>query len=308
MATEKYLTLNVDPDECIMFLWQNDNTVFIGKNQNCWAECHVAKLETDGGHLARRLSGGGAVYHDVHNLNFTFSVNNKDYNVAKQLSVIALAVRDYGIEAEVSGRNDILTDGCKFSGNAFWCYGENYYHHGTILIKTDTEKMALYLNVPEDKLKAKGVASVRSRVINLSMLNGNISVDGMKKSLMNAFGEVYEFPVNDYVFPKSAMAEIDKYYAEFDSPEWKYDRTPQFTHKFQRRFAWGGVTFCLEVKDGRINECVVYSDSLDPLFISSIPVVLRGRRYGAKDLATALITIGKRQEIDDIIGLFQEEM
>jgi lipoate-protein ligase A len=291
-----------------MFLWQNDKTVFIGKNQNCWAECHVSRLEADGGKLARRLSGGGAVFHDIQNLNFTFSVNRNDYNVAKQLSVIADAVKSYGIEAVLSGRNDILADGCKFSGNAFYCSGENFFHHGTILIKTDTEKMARYLNVPQDKLSAKGIASVRSRVINLSVLNDSITVNGMKEKLVTSFGNIYGLPLSEYEFPAYTKAEIEGYVSEFASPEWKYDKTPRFTHSFGKRFSWGGITFCLEVKGGKIEDCAVYSDSLDPIFISSIPTWLKDRRYDAADLTAALAVFGERQETADIAQLFSEEI
>ncbi len=306
IATEKYLTLNVRPGECVMFLWQNENTVVVGRNQNCWSECRVTSLEADGGHLARRLSGGGAVFHDVENLNFTFSVRQEDYNVPRQLSVIAAAVKKYGIEAEVSGRNDILAGGCKFSGNAFWCFGESYYHHGTILIKTDKEKMARYLSVPEDKLRAKGVASVRSRVVNLGEMNPEITVDGIKTKLIEAFGEVYGLPVEKYIFPAGAAGAIAEYREEFDSPDWKYGRTPEFTHKFTRRFDWGGVTFCLDVRAGKIFDCAVYSDSLNPDLILSIPDLIRGRNYSADDLVSALADRGR--ETADIAELFRVEI
>ena len=130
LAVEEYLLLHCEPQECILYLWQNQNTVVIGRNQNAWKECKVESLEENGGHLARRLSGGGAVYHDLGNLNFTFLVNKDEYSLEKQLQVIINAMGRLGLKAEKSGRNDILIDGKKFSGNAFYEQEKHCYHHG----------------------------------------------------------------------------------------------------------------------------------------------------------------------------------
>ena len=304
MAAEKYLTQTVGADECLLYLWRNRRTVFIGRNQNCWGECRVSVLEADGGKLARRLSGGGAVYHDEGNLNFTFATSAENYDVARQCSVIAAAVSSFGLQAGVSGRNDILVDGAKFSGNAFWKFGQNHYHHGTILIKTDTEAMSRYLSVDPDKLKAKGVASVRSRVVNLGQLCPDISVDSMTAALKTAFGQVYGGSVAEGKLPSAQLLEPIR--AEFASDEWKYNRTPRFSHSIKARFSWGGVELELEVREGRIAECRVYSDALDSEFIASLGVRLEGARYSATDLCT--LVPEDRPEAADIRELLMREI
>ncbi len=135
LAVEKRL-FRLGYDGVILYIWQNANTVVIGKNQNAWRECDLAAMEKDDVRLARRESGGGAVFHDLGNLNFTFLVPNELYDVRRQLAVIQRAVAVFGLETEQSGRNDLLLteNGCKFSGNAFQRSATHSLHHGTILI------------------------------------------------------------------------------------------------------------------------------------------------------------------------------
>lgn len=191
LAMEEYMTNHVPDGTCILFLWQNRHTVVIGRNQNCWKECRVNFLEEEGGYLVRRLSGGGAVFHDLGNLNFTFIVRKPDYDVDRQLQVILEAVRRLGIQAEKTGRNDITVEGRKFSGNAFYQTGDCCYHHGTLLVHADKENMSRYLNVPREKLASKGVSSVKSRVANLDEFCPGLTVDRVKAALAEAFSQVY---------------------------------------------------------------------------------------------------------------------
>ena len=157
LATEKLLLDSVGEDSLILYLWQNEKTVVIGRNQNPLAECNCALLKEENGFLARRLSGGGAVFHDCGNLNFTFLCCTENYDLEKQLRVIQKACEMAGIHAELNGRNDLLADGRKFSGNAFYNSKGKSYHHGTILINADKEKLTKYLTPPKAKLWAKGV-------------------------------------------------------------------------------------------------------------------------------------------------------
>ena len=191
LAVEEYLLLHCEDKECILYLWQNQNTVVIGRNQNAWKECKVTKLEEENGYLARRLSGGGAVYHDLGNLNFTFLVNKDEYSLEKQLQVIINAMGRLGLKVEKSGRNDILIDGKKFSGNAFYEQEKHCYHHGTIMVDVNKEILSRYLTVSKDKLKSKGVDSVKSRVTNLREYLPKLTLEELKKALRESFEEVY---------------------------------------------------------------------------------------------------------------------
>ena len=141
LAIEQHLLETVLGGCCLLYLWRNERTVVIGRNQNAWAECRTTLLSEEGGRLARRLSGGGAVYHDLGNLNFTFLMRTEDYDLDRQLNVIQTACRLGGIETERSGRNDLLADGRKFSGNAFYRHEGRSYHHGTLLVDTDMNRM-----------------------------------------------------------------------------------------------------------------------------------------------------------------------
>lgn len=279
LAMEEYLTFHAEEGECILFLWQNRQTVVIGKNQNCWKECKVHCLEEDGGHLVRRLSGGGAVFHDLGNLNFTFCVREEDYDVSRQMDVILEAVRLLGIRAEKTGRNDITADGRKFSGNAFYKSGGFCYHHGTLLIDVDKQNMAKYLNVSREKLETKGVDSVRSRTVNLKELNPEITVDAIKKAMTEAFSLVYGCQAEELDASRMDWKEIDALEEKFSSWEWKYGRRLPFQYQMYRRFPWGDVELQFQVNGGRIEEVNAFSDGMDPALISALPGLWKGCIY-----------------------------
>ncbi|MDV3425849.1 MAG: lipoate--protein ligase, partial [Bacillota bacterium] len=192
LALEEELFNHIEENKIILYLWQNQNTIVIGRNQNAYKECDYNLLKRDGGKLARRLSGGGAVYHDLGNLNFTFISKTGLFDIHKQLEVIIKALEKFHIKAEFSGRNDILAKGLKFSGNAYYYDEDKCCHHGTILLSADLSKLTKYLTVSEDKLKWKGIDSVRSRVINLMEINPNVNVNNVKEALAESFSKVYQ--------------------------------------------------------------------------------------------------------------------
>lgn len=231
--------MNTEPETCTLYLWQNQRTVVIGRNQNVRGECRAELLEREGGYLARRLSGGGAVFHDMGNINFSFFASDPDYSVARQQKVILGAVRSFGLDAELSGRNDITVGGQKFSGNAFISSGTKHCHHGTLLISADTSDMGRYLSVPKDKLESKGVRSVRSRVVNLAELNDAITVESISEALLQAFEEEYKSVPREVKVSELDSALLDSLTEKFASPSWRFETEPDFMMRKSGRFSWG---------------------------------------------------------------------
>lgn len=299
LAVEKYLTMHTQPGQCVLYLWQNEKTVVIGKNQNAWKECKNELLEEDGGHLARRLSGGGAVFHDLGNLNFTFCVRREDYDVVRQLGVIVAAVGRLGIRAEISGRNDVTVDGRKISGNAFYRCGDFCYHHGTILIDVDKRQMGRYLNVSPQKLKSKGVDSVRARVVNLRECTPEpVTVSRVREEMLAAFSQCYGLAAQPFVWPGTARASILADAAYFASWEWKYGQRIAFDHEMSRRFAWGDVDLQLRVDSGRITAVNLYSDAMAQAFIEALKERLRQQPYDCRTLVRLVTELGEETDGD----------
>ena len=288
LATEQYLLEHQQPDSCTLYLWQNKNTVVIGKNQNAWKECRTTLLEEEGGRLARRLSGGGAVFHDMGNLNFTFLMANEDYDVDKQLSVIARACGFAGIATEKSGRNDVLAEGRKFSGNAFYHNKTHAYHHGTLMVDVDTEKLGRYLSPPKAKLEAKGVASVRSRVVNLTELAPALTCDTMRSYMGKAFAEVYGQKPEILTLSEEAMTQIEAIAAHIAGWDYLYGSPLPFTFECESRFDWGHILLQIEAKVGVIQGVKVYSDAMDWSLPQKLEEALTGCRFTAGDMRQAI--------------------
>ena len=305
LAMEQHLLETAAGGCCLLYLWQNENTVVIGKNQNPWAECRASLLEEEGGHLARRLSGGGAVFHDLGNLNFTFLVPTGDYDLQKQQRVLMTACRSFGIPAELSGRNDLTADGRKFSGNAFYHNGPRSYHHGTLLVDVDGARLARYLTPSKAKLEAKGVPSVRSRVVNLKELCPNITVDGLKTALAAAFEEVYGLKSTPRVFTEADKRRVAALRETYSSWAWRFGQKLPFTCRVEGRFPWGGVEIQLQVNEGFIRRAAVFSDDMDYSFPPALQAALTGCRFAPNALSHALTTVSHGA---DILTLLQQEI
>lgn len=296
LAFEEQLVNEVAEDEVYLYLWQNQHTVVIGKHQNPWREVLVSELEADEGKLARRLSGGGAVYHDLGNLNFTFVMNKRHEDLHRQLKVIVDGVKALGIDAEFSGRNDILAEGRKFSGNAFYHGKNNYYHHGTILVDVDMSKLGKYLNVSMKKLSAKGVESVKSRVINLKELNPEITINSVKLAVGEAFESEYGKAVELYTISEdNAPDQALERYQHYASWDWRFGKTPTFDVTFEEKFTWGEIVFDVKLKGAVIESCAVYSDAMNTDLVENLKGAFDGVKFDRSALIEAL---EKRNTID----------
>ncbi len=278
LAIEAYLTESVQEDEVIVYLWQNANTVVIGRHQNVWQECDMKRLREDNVSLVRRLSGGGAVYHDLGNLNFTFITTDAHYDVQRQLSVIIEAVRSLGINAEFSGRNDLLAEGRKFSGNAFYRTKNKRYHHGTLLVDVNKEKMSHYLQVKPSKFQGKGVKSVKSRVINLKELNSDVTISKLKDALKSASKKIYGCEARGIEKDRFDEDIIARKIDRFSDTTWIMGKDYKGVYQEEHRFDWGHVSFHWEFDQTHnyIAECVIYSDAMDEQWIYDVAEQLKG--------------------------------
>ena len=308
LATEKLLMDTTGSGECTLYLWQNQNTVVIGHNQNAWAECRTTLLEKEGGKLARRLSGGGAVFHDTGNLNFTFLVEKENYDLDKQLTVIEKACALAGITVERSGRNDLLAEGRKFSGNAFYNNKTHAYHHGTLLISADMDKLQRYLSPSKAKLESKGVASVRSRVVNLQELAPALTIDQMAAYMQSAFEEVYGCAASAVQLTAEDKAVIAQTAKEYGSWDYLYGTSLPFSFTCEGRYPWGGIQLQLDAKQGVVETAKVYSDSMDWALPEQLMTALTGCRFTLEDMQAAIRTAVEDTEVaNDLCVLLSKQ-
>lgn len=283
VSVENYLVEHPDDDSVVMYLWKNRRTVVIGQNQNPFSECNVDTLIADGGYVMRRTTGGGAVYHDDGNLNFSFVAPYGLYDQDRQFCVIIRALEAYGLRAELSGRNDMLVADAegnlrKFSGNAFSKGRVRRLHHGTILIRGDIEDLKKYLKVKPAKLHKHGVQSVVSRVVNLSEL-ADVNTENIIPHLVAAFEELYCGKVDEIEFDSLVKrTEVVSLYEKYSSDEWLFGRWRTFSASRTANFEWGIVELSLIVdeKNAVIKDVTVATDSLDTNLSAEIRKLLIG--------------------------------
>ncbi len=276
LAIEKHLMDTLPEDTAILYLWQNQHTIVVGRNQNPWYECRVEEFLESGGQIARRLSGGGAVYHDLGNLNFTFILPKTEFDIPRQLSVVGMAVGAFGVQVEASGRNDLHAGGRKFSGNAFYKAGSAAYHHGTLLVECNMDVLARYLTVDKQKLEQRGVRSVPSRVVNLRELSSEIGIDALQQSLYCAFARVYR--AHPAMLDERMMDRptLEKLTGQFESTDWIYPESLPYGFSVAERFPWGGVTVKLLTEGGVIRSAKIFTDAMEAALFTRIEQALVG--------------------------------
>ncbi|MBO4887817.1 MAG: lipoate--protein ligase [Firmicutes bacterium] len=310
LAREEAFLQGLLPGQMILYLWQNKDTVVIGKNQNCFKECRVSLLEEEGGHLARRLSGGGAVFHDLGNLNYTFLAMKEDFDIARQTGIILEAVRSFGIPAGATGRNDIEVNGRKFSGNAYYRTKGACYQHGTLLVSVDETKIDRYLNVDREKLHSKGVDSVRSRVIGLSELSDEISVESLKERIAETFRKA--FPQAGFQVLQDEPEETKKLAEKYSSSDWLYGNRFDYSYQIERKFPWGKTEMHFSVIKGIIEQAALFTDALETTFPEQITQALEGKRFTPEAVREALFPFAADEStgeiVLDIINWIEESM
>lgn len=287
LARDGYFLENNKKGDVILYFYVNKNAVIIGRNQNAWKECSIANMDADGVQLVRRHSGGGAVFHDNGNLNFSFITDEKHYDLNRQMRVILNAVSKLGLKAELSGRNDITVDDKKFSGNAFSLAKGNRSHHGTILVNADLTKLSNYLCVSKEKMRSKGIDSVRARVCNLCELSSGLTVEAMRRLVIESFIEEYG-AASEYVFDGTALAEVEERRERLASWEWRFGKTPQFDFETDKRFSFGDTQIYFNSRNGVIRETKVYSDCLDTELTTEIENALTGVHFRKEEIKAAL--------------------
>ncbi|HHY82765.1 MAG TPA: lipoate--protein ligase [Clostridiales bacterium] len=296
LALEEYVFYNFDPSEEYVILWQNEPSVIIGRNQNTIEEINAKFIKENNIHVVRRMSGGGAVYHDLGNLNFTFIVNS-DQDVAsnfrKFTEPVVSALDKLGVKAEFSGRNDITIDGRKFSGNAQHYSKNRLLHHGTILFDSDLTVVQEALNVKIDKLQSKGVKSVRSRVTNVApYLKEKITVEEFKDVLLKFILNDEHYKDKEYILTEADLAAVralmEKKYLTW---EWNYGESPAFEIEKSRRFDGGNLSLKFNVEDGYLIDLKIYGDFFGKKDPADIEKLLKNQLYQDESIRRLLKSI-----------------
>lgn len=327
LATEEYMYEHLPLASPVLFLWRNTRTIIIGKHQNPWKECRVQKLNEDGVVLARRKSGGGAVYQDLGNSVFSFlnpitDFQKEDYKTMNN-AVLIEALRKLGVQgAEATGRNDICVDGRKVSGSAYKLSlgkrdgsGKKTLHHGTMLLDLDMSALDRYLSPNKAKLQSKGVDSVISRVLNLKERVPDISHEMFSQALAGAFRQRWgDSPANERLLTRHELERIDKLMEIYDGYkrwDWRFGETPSFTNGIERKFDWALVDLALNVEKGLIIGGRCYSDCLVPQFIDELNELLASGQItydeaGVEEMGRRL---GERFQDNEVVrGKFVPEL
>ncbi|MBO0475448.1 lipoate--protein ligase [Vagococcus sp. DIV0080] len=318
LAIETYLVQEMPLDEPILLFYINEPSIIIGRNQNTIEEINTEYVEKQGIHVVRRLSGGGAVYHDGGNLNFSFIMPDDGEsfrNFGKVTQPIIDALHDMGVEgAELKGRNDLVIDDKKFSGNAMYSTNGRMFAHGTLMFDSDVNEVVNALKVRKDKIESKGIKSIRSRVTNikpyLTDSHQNMSTEDFRQEILLKIFETDNLDdVNVYKLTEKDWEKInaisDKLYRNWD---WNYGRSPEFDLVRRQRFAIGSIEAKMNVSEGEIKEIKLFGDFFGLGEISDVEKVLTGIKYDKESIREAVETIDVKKyfgniESEDLVGL-----
>jgi lipoate-protein ligase A len=291
LAIEEYALKNLDINETYLLFYINRPSIIIGKNQNTIEEINTEYVEKNGIIVVRRLSGGGAVYHDLGNLNFSFITKDDGesfHNFRKFTEPVIAALQKLGVNAELSGRNDIEVEGRKISGNAQFSTKGRMFSHGTLLLNSEMDNVASALKVKKDKIESKGIKSVRGRVANIQeFLQEKITIEEFRSLLLKFIFGGEDIP--EYVLTDDDWEKINQLSKErYQNWDWNYGRSPKFNLQHSHRFPVGSIDVRLEVEKGIIENCKIYGDFFGVGEVSEIEDKLKGCRYERSELEKAL--------------------
>ncbi len=308
LAIEEHLVRNLNVEGDILLFYINEPSIIIGRNQNTLEEINYPYVEEHHIHVVRRLSGGGAVYHDHGNLNFSFiNTNGRQFlhNFKKFTAPVVEVLNSMGVPAEMNGRNDIVVEERKISGNAQYAIGTKLVSHGTLLFNSDLSKVSEALNVKAEKIESKGIKSVRSRVANISdYVSEPMDVLAFREQVKK--GILAEANNGEYKLTQQDWEEIHKISKDrYQQWEWNFGRSPKFNIQKTQRFSFGQIDARIEVDNGEIKQVKLFGDFLGLRDVSDVESRLIGVRYDKPHLQEALENI----ELKDYLGgLTAEEL
>lgn len=309
LAIEEYILENFGETDSYLLFYVNKPSIIIGRNQNTIEEINTDFVEKEGISVVRRLSGGGAVYHDEQNLNFSFiqkDDGNSFQNFAKFLHPIIEVLNNLGVPAEMQGRNDVAVEGRKVSGNAMFSTKGRMFSHGTLMFDSEIEKVVSALKVRKEKIESKGIKSIRSRVANISeYLEEKISMDEFKELILKHVFEVEDVEdVSEHILTEEDWKNIYEISENrYQKWEWNFGRSPAYNIQASHKFPAGLVDVRLDVQKGMIEHCTIYGDFFGIGNIRDLEEKLTGVRHNKQAIEEALDDI----EVPHYLGKISKE-
>jgi len=292
LAIEEYVLKHMDLEEDYLLFYINEPSIIIGKNQNTIEEINTKYVTDHNIHVVRRLSGGGAVYHDLGNLNFSFLTKDDGqsfHNFRKFTEPVVEALKKLGVNAELTGRNDITVEGRKISGNAMFATKGRMFSHGTLMLDSEIDAVVSALKVKKDKIESKGIKSIRSRVANINeFLENKLTMEQFKSIILESIFDGKE-NIREYILTDEDWEKIHEISNErYMSWDWNYGKSPKFNYMNSKRFPVGSIEVRLEVAKGTIESAKIYGDFFGIGDVEEIEKKLENIRYDKESIAKAL--------------------